>query len=119
MAILRAYDATNRAYGGAVMTLLTEMSRHPELRDAGGVLLPNLQNAARVIAHHQQRGAVGPGDPLQKVGYLLAPLIAARLWIRAGITTSSEQSPHVTPELHPEAIVAAFLGGHGAPVSRR
>ncbi|MCH0567608.1 helix-turn-helix transcriptional regulator [Streptomyces sp. MUM 136J] len=104
-AIVHAYDMTNRAYGGAVLTLLTEIPRHPELRNALSALMPNLQNAARIIAMHQERGHVGPGDPLQKVVFLLSPLIATGLWDRSGAGTD-------TSELSPEAVVDAFLEGH-------
>jgi AcrR family transcriptional regulator len=103
--LLEAYDATNRAYGGAVMTLLTEVPRHQELSGALAVLLPNLERAARVVAHHQDRGSIAPGDPMQKVSLLLAPQIAAGLWGRAGAP--------VPRGLDPAALVEAFLRGSG------
>ncbi len=104
-AIVRAYESTNRAYGGAVVTLLAEAPRHPELQKAVSALMPNMQNAARIIAAHQSRGHIGPGNPLQKVALLIAPLMAAGLWARAGTTIK-----RVELDLPP--IVDAFLNGH-------
>lgn len=106
-AIVRAYDATNRAYGGAVMTLLVELPRHPELASAASILLTNLTNAAAIMRVHQEQGRIQPGDPLQKVALLVAPLIAGGLWSRAmgGIPAT---------DFDPDALVAAFLDGHAA-----
>jgi AcrR family transcriptional regulator len=108
-AIVRAYAQTNEAFGDAVVTLLAETPRHPELRPSISALVPNMQRAARIIATHQERGAIGPGDPLQKVVYLIAPLLVAGLWERSGAG-----APTAPPD--PEGVVDAFLEGHGPPV---
>lgn len=107
-AIVRAYALTNQSYGGAVMTLLNEMPRHPELRNAASILTANLSGAARIIQVHQDRGHIGPGDPLQKVTFLIAPLIAAGLWARSG-------TGMIATDLHPSDVVDAFLHGHRPP----
>lgn len=104
-AIVHAYEATNRTYGGAVVTLLTEIPHHPELRNAISALMPNLQNAARIIAVHQNRGHISRGDPLQKLVLLISPLMAAGLWARSGPATD-------VAELDPHVLVDAFLNGH-------
>jgi AcrR family transcriptional regulator len=112
-AIVEAYDKTNRAYGGAVVTLLTEIPRHPELRGALSALTANLDSAARIIAGHQERGCIGPGDPVQKVGYLIAPLLAAGLWARSGTALG-------VWDFDPWAVADTFLDGHGpAPADDR
>ena len=104
--IVRAYHATNSAYGGAVVTLLTELPRHPELQGALSALMPNLRNAARIIAGHQDRGRIKPGDPMQKVTFLIAPLVAGGLWARSGNRLEAAR-------LSPSSVVDAFLDGHG------
>ncbi len=103
--VIRRYEATNHAYGGAVATLLTETPRHPELRGALDALRPNMAGAAHVVAAHQARGAIGPGNPLQKVALLIAPLIASGLWLRAEVGMVEEP-------FDPEEVVDAFLDGH-------
>jgi AcrR family transcriptional regulator len=105
VAIVEAYQKTYRAYGGAVVTLLTEISRHRELRPVVSVLMPNLQNAARIIAAHQDQGRIGPGDPLQKVALLIAPVMAAGLWARTGVKVDAFK-------LDAAATADAFLDGH-------
>ncbi len=105
-AVVEAYQRTNEAYGGAVMTLLTEIPRHPELRGAVAPLMTNLASAAQIIARHQRRGRISPGDPLQKVALLLAPLVAGGLWARTGVGVPAAPIDAV-------AVVDSFLTGHG------
>jgi AcrR family transcriptional regulator len=103
--IARAYAETNRAYGDAVVMLLTELPRHPELRSAASALMPNLQRAARIVEAHQERGAIGPGDPFQMVVFLIAPMVVEGLWRRSGIAPQP-------PAPDPLAVADAFLRGH-------
>lgn len=106
MAIAVAYRKTFGAYGGAVLTLLIEMPRHPELRGAVSSLFPNMQKAARMIASHQAAGRIRSGDPMQKVMQFIAPIMVAGIWTRAGA-----QLPTNPPDL--DAVVDGFLVGHG------
>ena len=106
-AIVDAYRETYRAFGGAVLTLLNETSRHPELRDAVSVLMPNLRSAARIIATHQAQGRLRAGNPLQQLAFLISPVMGAGLWVRTGVEVPSF-------ELDTTAIVDAFLDGHRA-----
>ena len=108
-AIATAYDATSRVYGSAVIAMVTEVPRHPELGAAMAALQPNLFNAANIIAGHQARGALRPGNPLLLLVSLIAPLIAVGMWER---TTSEIR----IPELDPVHVVAAFLDGHRGEV---
>ncbi|MFI5613432.1 TetR/AcrR family transcriptional regulator [Amycolatopsis sp. NPDC051903] len=103
--VVHAYAETVRQYGGAVLTLLTEVPRHPELTEALSALEPNLSNAADVIAVHQERGRLAQGDPMRMLTALIAPLMVSGLWPRAGIAASADD---------PEAVVRAFLDGHRA-----
>ena len=110
-AIARAYAETNRTYGAAVATLMTELPRHAELREAVPALLPNLQRAAAVIGAHQQRGALGPGDPQQLVATLIAPLLAEGLWRRLDVAPTP-------PRFDPDVVADAFLLGHATEAAR-
>lgn len=106
-ALVRAYTETAQMYGGAVMTLLTEVPRHPELREAMAALIPNLLNAARLIEAHQDRRELTQGDPLQKLVTLIAPQLVFGLWARTGADMAA-------PAFDPDILVAGFLNGHRA-----
>jgi AcrR family transcriptional regulator len=103
--IVEAYAATHRAYGDAVVVLLSELPRHPELRSGASALMPNLRRAAGILRGHQERGAIGPGDPLQKLVFLIAPLVADGLWRRSGVASEP-------PALDALDIADAFLRSH-------
>ena len=111
VAVVEAYEKTQDSYGGAVMTLLTEIPRHDELAVALEALMPNLARAAKIIAHHQCSGALDDGHPMQLLLTLVAPLMAEGLWSRAGAqkvgrTTSASMR------------VRHFLRGHAARAQR-
>ena len=110
-ALVRAYAETAQTYGGAVMTLLTDAPRHPELREAMAALMPNLLNAARLIETHQDRGQLAQGDPVQKLVMLIAPLLVSGLWARTGAAMPGAG-------FDPETFVADFLNGHRARLRR-
>lgn len=107
-ALVEAYEATYRAYGGAVMTLLHEAGRHPDLRRVLAVLMPNIENAAKIIAGHQAKGRLRPGDTRQMVAFLIAPVLASGLWERAGATPLVRQ-------FDAALVVERFLDGHHGP----
>ena len=107
-AIVGGYEKTYRAYGDAVVTLLTETPRYPELRNAVSALMPNLRNAAQIISAHQARGRIGPGDPLLKVASLIAPVMMSGLLARTGAGMDVAAFDAVE-------IADAFLDGHGLP----
>ena len=109
--LVRAYAETVQQYGGAALTLLTEAPRHPELREAVAALMPNLVNAARVIAAHQERGHIAEGDPMQTLMTLIAPIMAFGLWARTGTTTLASYDP--------SALVTAFIDGHRQHIDRQ
>ncbi|RVW04133.1 TetR/AcrR family transcriptional regulator [Rhodococcus xishaensis] len=107
VALATAFAETNRMHGGAVGTLLVEMQRHPELRAATDTFMPNLLNAVHVIATHQDRGQLAPGDPVQKLLILLAPLMLFGMLARSGAES-------IVAEFDPNTLVATFLDGHRA-----
>jgi AcrR family transcriptional regulator len=106
-ALVRAYAETAQKYGGAVVTLLAEVPRTPELNGAMAALMPNLLNAAGLIAAHQNDGHLSAGDPLQKLVALIAPLLVFGLWARTGAAPA-------VPDVDAASVVAEFLDGHRA-----
>jgi AcrR family transcriptional regulator len=104
-ALAQAYDETFRSYGGAVLTLLAEAPRHPELRAAVATLLPNLERAAAMIRAHQAAGRLADGDPFGQVIELMAPLLAAGLWARTGALSPA-------PQPAAASVARTFLDGH-------
>jgi hypothetical protein len=104
--VVRIYAETTRQYGGAALTVLTEAPRHPELRETMDALMPNLLEAAELIATHQERGRLVRGEPMQMLMMLLAPIMVQGLWSRTG---ASPVEPY-----DPQALVSAFLDGHRA-----
>ena len=111
VALVEAFTETVRRHGDATLVLLTEIPRHPELREATSALMPNQQAAARVIQAHQDRGELIEGEPMRMLNSLIAPLMVAALWQRTGNTP-------LGPEDTPEAIVGTFLNGHRADDGR-
>ncbi|MBI3690154.1 MAG: TetR/AcrR family transcriptional regulator, partial [Mycolicibacterium aromaticivorans] len=106
-ALVRSYVETAQRYGGAVATLLAEIPRNPELREAITALMPNLVNAAGVIAAHQDAGRLAAGDPLHTLVTLIGPLLVFGLWARTGAAPA-------VPDIDAGRVVADFLDGHRA-----
>jgi len=104
-AILHAYAETFGEYGGAVITLLTDAPRHPELGAAVATLMPNMMKGAGIIASHQSAGRIGSGDPLHKLVILIAPIMATGLFGRIANTPK-------TVVFAPEMLAQMFLRGH-------
>jgi len=105
--IVRAYAETFESYGGAVLTLLTEIPRHPALKKATAALMPNLMNAASIIASHQRARRIAAGDPLQKLAFLIAPTMASGLWRRTGMKMAATK-------LDSAQVARWFLAGHAS-----
>ncbi len=101
-----AFRATSRTFGGAVITLLNEASRHPELGAAMAPLLANMGRAVRILQMHQRQGRLAPTDPWQQLVLLLSPFLASGLWARTGATPPAD--------LDTVSVVTAFLDGHRA-----
>jgi hypothetical protein len=103
VALVRVYAETTLQYGEAALTVLTEAPRHPELRETMDALMPNLVQAAQLVAAHQERGHLVRGEPMQMLMTLLAPIMVHGLWSRTG---ASPIEPY-----NPQALVSAFLDG--------
>jgi len=107
LAIVIAYEKTFQAFGGAVMTLMLEMSRNDELKAASAAFMPNFSNAAQIIAFHQENGALREGNPAQILSVLIAPMMVS------GMMERSKAALNI-PAFSAEQIVNGFLNGHQA-----
>lgn len=105
--IVKAYIETFEVFGSVVLTLLGEAARHPEIQSATSALLPNLQNAAQVIARHQASGQITTGDPMLKLIKLIAPLAMIGSAPPPVLGLVGDMSL-----LDPEQIASEFLNGH-------
>jgi AcrR family transcriptional regulator len=105
--IARSYIETFEVFGAIVMALIGNAAKHPEIQSATSALLPNLQNAAQIIAKHQAAGRVTPGKPLAKLLQLIAPLAMMGFLSRSGMGIAGDMS-----QLDPERIATDFLNGH-------
>jgi len=105
LAIVKAYEETFHAFGGAVMTLMLEMSRNDELQAASAAFMPNFLNAAKIIAFHQEKGMLREGNPAQTLSFLIAPMMVSGMMGRSRSTLD-------IPAFSPEIIVNGFLYGH-------
>jgi hypothetical protein len=105
--VVEGYLATYRRHGGLALTLFAQMPHHPELRGVTPVLMQNMQNVAAILAAHQAKGRVRPGDPVRFAIALIAPLAVM------GFMKEMGQGPgHVGLDVG--AYVRTYLGGHAA-----
>jgi AcrR family transcriptional regulator len=105
--IAKAYIDTFEVFGAVVMMLIGEAAKHPELQPAASALLPNLKNAAQIIAKHQSSGQITPGNPMTKLLGLIAPLALMGIMSRSGLALADDFN-----QLNPDSIAKDFLGGH-------
>ena len=105
--IVKAYIETFETFGAVVMALMNEANQHAELQSATSALLPNLQKAAAIIAHHQAAGQITSGNPVVKLLTLIAPIAMlgmASLPMRGLVGAIRD--------LDPLQIATDFLNGH-------
>jgi AcrR family transcriptional regulator len=105
--IVKAYIETFEIFGAVVMALLGEAARHPEVESATSALRPNLQNAALIIAKHQQTNKITPGNPVRKLLTLIAPLA-----LMGSAPQSLQGMVGEISQMNPNDIAADFLNGH-------
>ncbi len=105
--IAKAYIDTFEVFGAVVMMLIGEAAKHPELQPAASALLPNVKNAAQIIAKHQASGQITPGNPMTKLLGLIAPLALMGIMSRSGLALADDFN-----QLDPDCIAKDFLGGH-------
>ncbi|MCP4415609.1 MAG: TetR/AcrR family transcriptional regulator [Chloroflexi bacterium] len=103
-AIVQAYIDTYEMYGAIILTILTEIPRHPELAEAISIPLANTQNLIKIIVQHQTQGQLKQEPPLTSLSVLLGPLMINYMFGRA--------NPDVPMQtIDPQNYVNAFLHG--------
>jgi hypothetical protein len=69
--------------------------------------VPNLQDAALIIAKHQAAGKITPGTPVRKLLTLIAPLA-----LMGSAPQPMRSMVGEISQMNPDDIAADFLNGH-------
>ncbi len=102
--IVQAFIDTYKTHGALLPVLLSEAPHHPELKNALGMLLANLQGIAQILHQYQTQGLLKGENPLECTGVLLGPLAYKQMFLRA-----NPDMP--TSTVDPEEYVDSFLHG--------
>ncbi len=102
--IVQAYIDTYEMYGAIILTILTEIPRHPGLAEAMSTPLANIQNLIKIIVQYQTQGQLKQEAPLTSLSVLLGPLMMSYMFGRA-----NPGLPMQT--IDPQDYVNAFLHG--------
>lgn len=106
LAIVQAYIDTYDRFGAIMLTVLTEIPRHPELATALKTPLANIPILTKIIAQYQTQGRLKQESPLTSLSVLLGPLMMNYMVGRANpdlpIQTIDPQD-HVNAFLHGRA----------------
>ncbi len=102
--LVQAYIDTYEIYGAIILTILTEVPRHPELAEAVSTPLGNIQDLIKIIAQYQTQGQLKQEPPLASLSVLLGPLMMNYVFGRA-----NPDLPIQT--LDPQDYVNSFLHG--------
>ena len=102
--IVARYLKLVQAHGAFMAVLISEIHRHPELRNATARPLRVMQAIADLLARYQEAGVLRREHPLHSAAALLGPLVYLSL-ARDAIFAGQ------TPPVDPAAYVQRFLGG--------
>ncbi|MHA7774275.1 TetR/AcrR family transcriptional regulator [Roseibium sp. M-1] len=105
--VVESYLATFKTHSGLALTLFSQMPHQPELRAVTPVLMQNMQSVARILATHQAKGRIQPGDPFRFAIALIAPLAVTGFVKEMGIGPGHAG-------LDVGEYVRTYLSGHGA-----
>ncbi|WP_428645875.1 TetR/AcrR family transcriptional regulator [Roseibium sp.] len=105
--VVEGYLATFETHSGLALTLFSQVPRQPELRGVTPVLMQNMQSVARIVATHQAKGRIRPGDPIRFTIDLIAPLAITGFVKEMGIGPGHAG-------LDVGEYVRTYLAGHGA-----
>ncbi len=103
-AIVQAYIDTYEMYGAIILTILTEIPRHPGLAEVVSRPLANIQNLIKIIVQYQTQGQLKQEAPLTSLSVLLGPLMMSYMFGR-----TNPDLPMQT--IDPQDYVNAFLHG--------
>ena len=102
--IVQAYIDTYEMYGAIILTILTEIPRHPGLAEAISTPMANIQSLIKIIAQYQAQNQLKQEPPLTSLSVLLGPLMLNYMFGRA-----NPDLPMQT--IDPQDYVNAFLHG--------
>lgn len=105
--LVQAYMDTNRTHGALIPLLLSEVPRHPELRNALDMVLAYLEGIAKIIHQYQTQGFLKGDFSRDCVSVLLGPLAYQQMFLRA-----NPDLPASTVD--PDEYVDAFLHGRSS-----
>jgi AcrR family transcriptional regulator len=104
LAIVEAYIQTNLMYGEIIPTLLAELPRHPELKDAFNTAWDNIQIIIKIIQEYQAQGLLKAEPPLTSLNALIGPIMTSQMFRRANLGLP-------IPDMDASAYVYSFLQG--------
>ena len=104
LAIVDAYMQTNLMYGEIIPTLLAELPRYPELKDAFTTASDNIQIIIKIIQKYQAHGLLKPEPPLTSLNALIGPIMTSQMFRRANLGLP-------IPDMDASAYVDSFLRG--------
>lgn len=106
-AIVQAYLETNRLHGEIIPTILAELPRRPELKEAFTILWENTRTAAEIIQTYQLNGRLKGESPFASLNALLSPLMTSQMFRRADLglpVIDIDPQKHVNSFLHGRKI---------------
>jgi len=103
-AIVQAYIGTYEMYGAIILTILTEIPRHPGLAEAISTPQANIQSLIKIIVQYQTQGQLKQEPPFTSLSVLLGPLMINYMFGR----TNPDLSMQIKD---PQDYVNAFLHG--------
>ena len=106
--VVQAYQDLSAQHGQFITTLISEITRHPELGDLLDAPLQLMEGVAALLARYQAEGILQPELPLQAVAALLGPLMIANMIRQANASIA-------LPPLDAARHVDLFLNGRRMP----
>lgn len=105
--VVRGYVALVGRIGRLFPILLTELPRHPELRDVLAGPMHAYAEIGALLARYQAEGRLAPEPPTTAVAALLGPIVMTAMVSQAlpGLVTLPDPAEHT----------ARFLHGRGVP----
>jgi len=104
LSIVEAYMQTNLIYGEIVPSLLSELPRYPELKDAFNTAWGNIQIIIKIIQEYQSQGMLKPEPALTSLNALIGPIMTSQMFRRANLGLP-------IPDMDASAHVDSFLRG--------
>lgn len=89
--IVNAYIDTVHSHGDMMSLLFIEVPRYPELKEALGVPMNNIQTITRILEQYQAKGLLLEENVTDSVAALIGPLMAKHMFSRMNTSASSSE----------------------------